>query len=190
LQLADGSQESLQFTIEDKEYVEQHLTITNNRQVNPNADDMIRINRESAEMNRAFSSWDDSLTPVFSMQPPVAGIKSSSFGLKRFFNGRARNPHSGMDIAADEGPIPVDNKLVVTRTRDGGRSFESLAIGSPQDHSYDLIHRHRVEVDAAGDTLMMGSTSGNLWVSEDSGDSWRALAANLADVYCVKFGQL
>ena len=101
LSYADGHSESLQFSIEFKEYVEQHLTISNTRQVNPNTEDMVRINRESAEMTRAFSSWDDSLTPVFSMQAPVAGIRSSSFGLKRFFNEQPRNPHSGMDIAAD-----------------------------------------------------------------------------------------
>ena len=77
LSYADGHDESLQFSIQLKEYAEQHLTITNTRQVNPNAEDMVRINRESAEMTRAFSSWNDSLTPVFSMRAPVAGIRSS-----------------------------------------------------------------------------------------------------------------
>ena len=99
----DGRNEQLQFTVSDKQYREQRLTITNERQVNPNTEDMQRINRESVEMNQAFSSWSESQCPVFSMQAPVDGIRSSSFGLKRFFNDQARNPHSGMDIAADEG---------------------------------------------------------------------------------------
>ena len=77
---------------------------------------------------------------------------------------------------------------MVNRTRDGGASFESLTAGLPQAHSYDLIYRHCLDSD--GETLMMGSTSGNLWVSANGGDSWQSLAVNLAAIYCVKFGQL
>jgi len=83
---ADGSNSTLRFTVNSKQYVEQRLTITNERQVNPNNEDMVRINRESAEMNRAFSSWNESLEPVFNMLVPVEGVRSSSFGLRRFFN--------------------------------------------------------------------------------------------------------
>ena len=149
LTLTDGTRESLQFSIEDKEYSEQHLTITNERQVNPNVDDMVRINRESAEMNRAFSSWDDSLTPVFRMQAPVAGIRSSSFGLKRFFNGQARNPHSGMDIAADEGtPIYAPAPGVILTT--GNYFFNGNTI--ILDHGHGLIslycHMNTIDVEA------------------------------------------
>lgn len=148
LTLADGTRESIRFTIEDKEYIEQHLTITNDRQVNPNADDMVRINRESSVMNQAFSSWDDSLTPVFSMRAPVAGVRSSSFGLKRFFNGQARNPHSGMDIAADEGtPIYAPAAGVILAT--GNYFFNGNTI--ILDHGHGLIslycHMNTIDVE-------------------------------------------
>lgn len=90
----------------------------------------------------------------------------------------------------DEYRIPVDNKLVVSRTRDGGASFEEFGEGLPTEHSYDLVYRHCLEIDAEGKMLMMGSTSGNLWVSYDAAESWTSLSTNLADIYCVKFRQL
>jgi hypothetical protein len=87
----------------------------------------------------------------------------------------------------DERRIPVDGKLVVSRTRDGGETFEVLSRGLPQEHAYDLVYRHGLDVDASGERLAMGSTTGGLWVSEDAGDSWTAVAEHLPPVHCVHF---
>ena len=153
LSYADGHSESLQFSIEFKEYVEQHLTITNTRQVNPNAEDMVRINRESAEMTRAFSSWNDSLTPVFSMRAPVAGIRSSSFGLKRFFNQQPRNPHSGMDIAADEGtPIFAPAPGIILTT--GNYFFNGNTIIMDHGHGLISLYCHMNTIDVEPGTVI------------------------------------
>jgi hypothetical protein len=88
----------------------------------------------------------------------------------------------------DERRIPVDGALCVTRTRDGGKSFDVLRDGLPQQHCYDLIFRHGLAVDDSGEQLMMGSTTGGLWASGDAGDSWQAVSAHLPPVYAVKFG--
>lgn len=88
----------------------------------------------------------------------------------------------------DEKRIPVDGKVVVTRTRDGGRTFETLRNGLPQEHAYDLVFRHALDIDGSGDRLAFGSTTGSLWISEDQGDSWQTVSANLPPVYCVRFG--
>ncbi|MDA1371876.1 MAG: peptidoglycan DD-metalloendopeptidase family protein [Proteobacteria bacterium] len=146
LDLPDGRRELLQFTIEDKKYTEQRLTISNERQVNPNADDMVRINRESAEMQLAFSSWDESLTPVFGMRAPVAGVRSSSFGLKRFFNDQPRNPHSGMDIAANEGtPIYAPAPGVILTT--GNFFFNGNTIILDHGHGLITLYCHMNTID-------------------------------------------
>ena len=87
----------------------------------------------------------------------------------------------------DECRIPVDGKLVVTRTRDGGENFEILTEGLPQKNSYDLIYRHGLDIDDSGNNLLMGSTTGNLWMSENQGDSWECLANYLPPIYAVKF---
>lgn len=88
----------------------------------------------------------------------------------------------------DETRVPVAGRLVVTRTRDGGRTFESLGQGLPEANCYDLIYRHGLAVDAEGRQLAMGSTTGGAWTSADGGDSWRALPARLPPVNAVCFG--
>ena len=87
----------------------------------------------------------------------------------------------------DEKRYPVDARVVVTRTRDGGRTFETLSRGLPQTHAYDLVFRHALDVDESGDRLAFGSTTGSLWVSENAGDSWQTVSLNLPPVYAVRF---
>lgn len=87
----------------------------------------------------------------------------------------------------DECRIPVDGKLVVTRTRDGGNTFEILSRGLPEEPCYDLVYRHGLDINANGDCLMMGSTTGNLWFSSDQGENWQCVSNYLPPIYCVRF---
>jgi hypothetical protein len=87
----------------------------------------------------------------------------------------------------DEKRFPVDAAVVVARTRDAGATFEVLRRGLPQRHAYDLVYRHGLDIDSQGATLAFGSTTGNLWISEDQGDSWQQLSAFLPPIYCVRF---
>jgi hypothetical protein len=90
---------------------------------------------------------------------------------------------------SDERRIPPSGELVVTRTRDGGQSFAVLRNGLPQQHAYDIVFRHGLDLDETGDRLAFGSTTGGMWVSEDQGDSWQCVSHNLPPVYCVRFVQ-
>ncbi|MEM9588010.1 MAG: exo-alpha-sialidase [Planctomycetota bacterium] len=89
----------------------------------------------------------------------------------------------------DECRIPVEGKLVVTRTRDGGQSFETLREGLPQQHCYDIVFRHGLDVDASGRQLVMGSSTGGLWISEDHGDAWTELSHTLPPIYVTRFSR-
>ena len=89
---------------------------------------------------------------------------------------------------ADEKRVPVGGALAVHRTRDGGRSFEQLRDGLPLRDCYDLVYRHGLAVAPSGDALMMGSTTGHLWASDDGGDSWQTVAANLPPIAAVRYG--
>lgn len=87
----------------------------------------------------------------------------------------------------DECRVPVDGKVCVLRTSDGGRSFDVLRKGLPQQHAYDLVFRHGMDVTPDGETLAMASTTGNVWIGEGGGDSWTQLPASLPPVFCVRW---
>jgi hypothetical protein len=88
---------------------------------------------------------------------------------------------------SDEVRIPVDGRLVVTRTRDGGETFDVSSDGLPDRDAYDLVYRHALDVDGTGERLLFGSTTGSLWGSEDGGDSWRMVTAHLPPIAAVRF---
>ena len=88
---------------------------------------------------------------------------------------------------ADEQRIPVDGRVVVTRTRDGGASFDVLGNGLPDAHAYHLVYRHALDVDRSGQRLAMASTTGSLWVTEDGGDAWTHVTSALPPVACVRW---
>ena len=88
---------------------------------------------------------------------------------------------------SDEVRVPVDGKLVVTRTRDGGKSFDVLCDGLPDEPAYDLIYRHALDIDSTGDRLVMGSTTGSLWSTVNGGDEWELVSANLPPIASVRF---
>ncbi len=87
----------------------------------------------------------------------------------------------------DEKRIPVDGQVVVSRTTDGGRTFEVLRNGLPQRHAYDLVLRHALDVDETGRRLAFGSTTGSLWIGENGGASWRAATNHLPPIHAVRF---
>jgi hypothetical protein len=87
----------------------------------------------------------------------------------------------------DQQRIPVSGQVVVTRTRDGGKTCTVLRKGLPQEHAYDITYRHALDIDGAGDRLAFGTTTGSLWVSDDQGDSWQTVSQHLPPIYCVRF---
>lgn len=159
-QLDLKSAEQIDFQINAKEYETQHLTITNRRQVNPNAEDLIRIRKESAAMNRVYQSWTESISPVTQFQLPLEGPVSSSFGLRRFYNDQPRNPHSGLDIAGPEGmAIQAPGDGVVAATGNYFFNGNTVLI----DHGYGIIsmvcHMSRIDV-KPGDKTSQGEVIG------------------------------
>jgi hypothetical protein len=119
----------------------------------------------------------------------LSAVRPAKFGFA--VAAHPRDPDTAWFVPAvkDERRVPVDGKVVVARTRDGGRSFEVLNRGLPQRHAYDIVWRHALAVDDSGDRLAFGSTSGGLWVSENGGDAWSMPEARLPPVSVVRFAQ-
>jgi murein DD-endopeptidase MepM/ murein hydrolase activator NlpD len=90
------------YTIEAKQYAEQHLKVPQ-RTVDLSKEDLARYERERAHQNQVVGTFTPDLPVALRMLQPTPGPRSSSFGLRRVFNGQARNPHGGMDIAAETG---------------------------------------------------------------------------------------
>lgn len=151
------------FTIQDKAYKEQHLTVKR-KHSNPPADQIKRIQKESHLSRKAFTTFSDiNKDSGFSgFLLPSQGPISSPFGLKRFFNKQARRPHSGIDIAAPRGAnilAPADGKVILT----GNFFFNGNSIFI--DHGQGLItmYCHMDELDTEqGQWVKQGQLIGKI----------------------------
>ena len=150
------------FQVESREYRAQHITLKNQRQVNPNPADLKRIERELDEQNRAYRQFSANQPSNLLFDRPVNGPLSSPFGLRRFFNGEERNPHSGLDFAAKTGtPIkaPAAGKVILT----GDYFFNGKTVFV--DHGQGLIsmfcHLSEIGVNV-GDHLARGQVIGKV----------------------------
>jgi len=149
------------FTVQNKQYKAQYLTVKNKRKVNPNADDMKRIIKERKIKKTAKNTWTNKAVSSEFIRP-VEGRISSIFGLRRFFNQQARRPHSGLDIATSEGtPIKAIADARVIETGDFFFSGNMVYL----DHGQGVIslyaHLHKIHV-KPGQLIKQGQIIGEV----------------------------
>jgi murein DD-endopeptidase MepM/ murein hydrolase activator NlpD len=156
-----GAREEIEIEVGAKKYAEQHLKVPQ-KQVDLSPDDLARYEKERAHLDTVLRTFRDPPPASLSMVAPAPGPRSSSFGLRRFFNGQARSPHNGMDIAA-----PVGTPVVAAaagRVLDAGDYFFSgrtLIL----DHGQGLLtlYAHLSAVDArVGDAFAAGEPIGKV----------------------------
>jgi len=149
------------FSVKDKKYTTQHITIKDKRKVNPYQKDMARISAESKRKSKAARHWSATKADLDFLLP-VEGIKTGSYGKRRFFNGQARRPHSGMDIATDKGtPIASPADGVVIESGDFFFSGNIVYIQHGQGLITLFAHLDRIDV-KGGDTITKGQIIGTV----------------------------
>ena len=158
---ATGEERTLAYDIRPKRYVEQRLTVSP-RTVDLAPEDLARHERERTHQQQVMETFSGPFPRAadLHMQVPVPGRRSSSFGLRRVFNGQPRNPHSGMDIAAATGtPVvaPLPGRVIDT----GDYFFNGQTVWL--DHGGGLLsmmcHLSAIDV-KVGDALATGERLG------------------------------
>ena len=117
----------------------------------------------------------------------IKSLGASTFGLPVAVHPRHGDTAWFVPAVKDECRIPVEGKVSVTRTKDGGKTADVLTRGLPQEHAYDLVYRHALAVDRTGDRLAFGSTTGSAWTTENGGEEWKLVSTHLPPIYSVAF---
>jgi murein DD-endopeptidase MepM/ murein hydrolase activator NlpD len=147
VQLPGGEHRTISFDVLPHRYDEQRLTVSR-KFVDLTSEQLQRVSAERAVIDAALSNWRDAADPAMRLDAPLDGSRSSSFGLRRFFNEQPRSPHSGMDIAAPPGTViraPADG--VVTAT--GDFYFNGNTVFLDHGQGFVTMYCHLSEIDVA-----------------------------------------
>jgi murein DD-endopeptidase MepM/ murein hydrolase activator NlpD len=153
--------EEVEFTVSDKHYASQSLKVAP-AQVNLSRADLERVNREKVIIDHAMSRWTDDQPQTLRLAQPVPGVRSSSFGMRRIFNGESRNPHSGMDIAAPAG-TPVKAPIGGTVIDTGNYFFNGNTVFVDHGRGMISMYCHLSAIDVKpGERVVAGTTLGTV----------------------------
>jgi photosystem II stability/assembly factor-like uncharacterized protein len=90
-------------------------------------------------------------------------------------------------IKSDGEHYPLEGKLQVFRSRSGGNEWEALTKGLPQANCYVNVLRDAMSIDTLDDCgIYFGTTGGQVYVSPDGGDNWKAIVHDLPAVLSVE----
>ena len=83
--------------------------------------------------------------------------------------------------------VPIEGKLTVWRSRTGGKEWEPLTKGLPQENCYVNVLRDAMGADSLDECgIYFGTSGGQVYASADSGDSWNPIVRDLPYVLSVE----
>ena len=156
----DGGARQLHFNVAPKQYKEQHLKVAPGK-VDLSPEDQARYERERDHQANVMATFTEQpagrALASLRMQAPVPGRRSSSFGLRRVFNGQPRNPHGGMDIAAATG-TPIVAPLAGRVIDVGDYFFSGGTVWLDHGQGLLTVYAHLSSVDVrVGDVVKAGN---------------------------------
>ncbi len=107
------------------------------------------------------------------------------FGFPIVLDAQDLNTAWVIPAVSDDIRTTFDGALYVARTEDGGKSWTKLRTGLPQENSFDIAFRHALDID--GNTLIFGTTTGNLFISHNRGNTWSTIGNYFPPIYSVQF---
>ena len=152
---------SIAYTVRAKQYAEQRLSVEP-KHVDLSPEDLARYERERAHQGEVMATFSQPVPEAgaLAMLAPVPGPRSSSFGLRRVFNGQPRAPHSGMDIGAGLG-APVRSPLAARVADTGDYFFNGNTVWLDHGGGLLTLHCHLSAIDVKpGDELRAGDRLG------------------------------
>jgi photosystem II stability/assembly factor-like uncharacterized protein len=92
-------------------------------------------------------------------------------------------PMDGTDVWPRTSP---GGRPAVYRTRDAGTSWQRQDNGFPREQGWFTVKRQAFCADQASPVgLYLGTTGGEVWMSDDEGEAWRSIGAHLPEIYSV-----
>lgn len=117
----------------------------------------------------------------------VSGNLPSDFGFPIAVHAHEPNTIYVVPIKSDSEHYPPEGKLRVYRSRSGGHEWEALTHGLPQSDCYVNVLRSALAVDTLDSCgIYFGTTGGQVYASNDSGDTWNAIVRDLPAVLSVE----
>ncbi len=151
--ITSSKNDDYSFTVSEKKYETQHITIKDKRKVNPDKLDMQRILKEKEVIEALKASWSDIEKDSIKLSLPLQGRQSSPFGLRRFFNKQARKPHSGLDIAAKEGS-PIKTAAAGKVIDVGNYFFNGLSVFIDHGQGMITMYCHLSKIQVSEDQML------------------------------------
>lgn len=150
----------VRFDVLEHAYREQHLTVKNQSHVTPDSAQLARIGKERQIIDKALRNFRAVASNGIELDAPIEGPRSSSFGLRRFFNDQPRSPHKGMDIAAVAGtPVAAPRAGLVTAIGEYFFNGNTVILDHGQGYVTMYCHLSRIDV-TEGDELSAGDVLG------------------------------
>jgi len=158
---AAGRERQVAFSLQSKQYAEQRLAVAP-RHVDLSPANLARHERERVHLADVLRRFSPREPATLRLLVPTSGPRSSSFGLRRIFNGQARNPHSGMDIAASTGE-PVLSAAAGEVLDTGDYFFNGNTVIVDHGQGFLTLYCHLSAIDTArGASLDAGAPIGKV----------------------------